>query len=138
VTRGMAFIVFSAAIVFASGCAVSGAPYQSVAIPAGKSVVNVYRPYSLVGGGVKPTLTCGAEGVALGPGGYHSFIVDPGTITCHAKTEVSADLDIQAEAGQMTYVKEEIGAGVLVGHPHLYLMDTNSGEREIASCKQQN
>jgi hypothetical protein len=137
-TRSQTLAAGALVILCANACAVSGTPFQNAAAPAGKAVVYVYRPYAFGGGGVRPTVTCGSEGVSLGPGGYHPYLVDPGTVTCHTKTEVSADVDVQATAEQPSYVKEEIGMGFVVGHPHLYLMDSNSGQQEIAACKQQN
>jgi hypothetical protein len=100
-------------------------------------VIYVYRPKSFIGGGVQPKVSCGQESVSLAPGGYHPYVVDPGTVTCRASTESTAEVDVKSVAGEPSYVKEEIGAGVLVGHPHLYLVDTNSGETEAGKCKRQ-
>lgn len=125
------------AIVFLSGCAVSGPPFQKIQIPEGKSVIYAYRPSSFFGAALRPTVSCGQEGVSLGRGGYHPFVVDPGSLVCRAATEATSEVDVRSSAAQESYVKEEIGWGFFVGRPHLYLMDKATGESEIGDCKLQ-
>lgn len=119
------------------GCAAGGPPYQRLAIPDGKSVVYAYRPNSFLGGGITPTVTCGTKGVALSRGGYHPFVVDPGTVTCSASTESTSTVRVEARPNEAAYVKERIGMGVLVGRPHLTVMAPEEGEREARECRLQ-
>jgi hypothetical protein len=116
------------------GCA-SGPAYQAAEVPPAKAVVYVYRPFSMLGGAIQPTVTCGSEGVSLAPGGYHAYVVEPGAVTCGASTEASDAVEVKAVAGEPSYVKEEIGVGVFAGHPHLYLVEASRAESEIAKCK---
>ena len=69
-----------------------------------------------------------------GRGGYHPYVVDPGTISCNSQTEATTELEIATKAGQEYYVKEEVGWGFLIGRPHLYPMDQGIGQSEIEAC----
>jgi len=126
-----------AVALFLGGCAVSGPPFQRVQIPEGKSVIYAYRPSSIFGAALKPAVSCGAAGFNLARGGYHPFIVDPGTTVCRASTEATSEVDVECKTGEERYVKEEIGWGFFVGRPHLYVMDNATGESEIQDCRLQ-
>ena len=121
----------------AAGCAASGPAFQRVAIPDGKSVIYAYRPNSIFGGGVVPTVTCGASAVSLSRGGYHPFIIDPGTVTCHAATESTSTVRVDTRPNEASYVKEEIGMGFFIGRPHLQVTSKETGESEVLECKLQ-
>ncbi len=122
---------------FTVGCAASGPAFQRVAVPDGKSVIYAYRPSSIFGGAVVPTVTCGASGVPLSRGGYHPFIVEPGTVTCSASTESTSTVRVDARANEAAYVKEKIGMGFFIGRPHLTVVSAEEGEREAGKCKLQ-
>jgi hypothetical protein len=133
--RVIAAISVAAALL--SGCAVQGEPYQRIAVPTQKGVIYVYRLPGFVGGGVAPNVTCGSIENGLGPGGYHPYVEDPGTITCSAHTEATSTVDVEVKPGQEYYLKEEIGMGFFIGRPHLSVVDPDFGHTEIQQCKQQ-
>lgn len=116
------------------GCAVQGRLYQRQLIPPRKSVVYVYRPYSYAGSLVRPRIRCGRSAAVIGPGGYHAFVEDAGTIVCKAETETKDEVEIQARPGREYYVRYEIGWGLWVGHPHLHPIDQDRAQTEIEQC----
>lgn len=136
-TNWIVAVLIVCASSFTVGCAASGPAFQRVAIPDGKSVIYAYRPSSIFGGGVVPTVTCGSSGVSLSRGGYHPFVVEPGTVTCSASTESTSTVRVDARANEAAYVKEQIGMGFFIGRPHLTVVSAEEGEREAGKCKLQ-
>jgi len=115
------------------GCAVQGLPFEKVPISANQAVIYVYRPYNYGGSLLKPSVTCGEETARIGPGGYHAFIVSPGHVICSVQTETGDAVELNAEPHSY-YIKEQIGWGVLTGHPHLNPIDNDQAVAEIESC----
>lgn len=121
-------------VLAAAGCAVQGAPFKRADAPMGDATVYVYRPYHYEGSLLRPPITCGEDTARIGPGGYHAFIVPAGTIVCGvAGGETSDETEIDAAPG-VYYIREEIGWGVLTGHPHLNPIDSDTAHDEIKSC----
>lgn len=111
-----------------------GQLYRRELMPPGESVVYVYRPYSYAGSLVRPRIRCGQSAAVIGPGGYHGFVENAGSIVCKAETETSDEVEIRAQSGREYYVKYEIGWGTWVGHPHLHPMDQDAAQTEIEQC----
>jgi hypothetical protein len=127
---------FIASMILIAGCAVQGPPFHKEPVAEGKAVIYVYRPYSYFGSLVRPSVTCGEDTARIGPGGYHVFIEPPGKIVCSVETETIDEVEIHAEP-RVYYIREEIGWGVWIGHPHLNPMDTDVAQSEIQSCVEQ-
>jgi len=122
------------AVATAAGCAVQGAPFKKAAAPQGDATLYVYRPYHYEGSLLRPPVTCGDETARIGPGGYHAFVVPAGKVACSvAGGETADETSIDAEP-RVYYIREEIGWGVLTGHPHLNPIDSDSAHDEIQSC----
>ena len=118
----------------AAGCAVQGAPFQRVQAPPRNATIYVYRPYHYEGSLLRPPVTCGDDTARIGPGGYHAFIVPVGRIVCSVPGGESRDeTAIDAEA-RVYYVREDLGWGVLTGHPHLDPIDDDTAHNEIQRC----
>jgi hypothetical protein len=126
-----------AAMVFLAGCAVQGREFKAKPIPNEKALIYVYRPYSVLGAVLIPTVNCGENGIAIGPGGYHPFTVTPGTISCNAHTEATSEVEIEARPGEEYYVKEDMGVGFFIGRPHLSTVEPEIGRSQIQACKLQ-
>jgi hypothetical protein len=126
-------ILFCAVLTLMIGCAVQGRPFEKASAPPGNAVIYVYRPYSYAGSLLRPSVTCGEETARIGPGGYHAFVVPAGQVVCSAQTETADQVEIRAEP-RVYYIREEIGWGVLTGHPHLNPMDTDEAQTEIQKC----
>lgn len=130
--RRLAAILFCAASSLV-GCAVQGRPFERAYAPASDAVIYVYRPYSYAGSLLHPAVTCGEETAQIGPGGYHPFVVPAGKVVCRVQTETADEMEIHAEP-RVYYVREEIGWGVLSGHPHLNPVDSDTAHTEIQRC----
>ena len=118
------------------GCAVQGNSFEPAAAPSNTATIYVYRPYSFFGSLIHPTIQCGDETAAIGPGGYHAFVVPAGRVTCRTGTEAADELEFDADP-RVYYVRERISLGVLVGHPQLDPMDTDEAQSEIQTCCKQ-
>jgi hypothetical protein len=134
-SRRLIFIVslFCAAPTLMTGCAVQGRAFEKASAPPHHAVVYVYRPYSYAGSLLRPSVTCGEETARIGPGGYHAFIVPAGQVVCSVETETADQVEIHADP-RVYYIREEIGWGVLTGHPHLNPIDTDEAQTEIQKC----
>jgi hypothetical protein len=124
-----------AALSLVSGCAVQGRPFEKAGIPSGSAIVYVYRPYRYEGSLLRPPVTCGEDMARIGPGGYHAFVVPAGqTVDCGVQGGETSDL-VQIDGdSHVYYLKEEIGWGVLTGHPHLNPVDADRANSEIQHC----
>jgi hypothetical protein len=80
-------------------------------------------------------VTCGDDTARIGPGGYHIFVVPAGQTTeCSVHwSETSDDVEIDGDK-HLYYVREEIGWGVMTGHPHLNPVDADEANSEIQQC----
>lgn len=123
-----------AGCVSVSGCAVRGRPFERAYAPPGHATIYVYRPYSYAGSLLRPPVTCGEDTARIGPGGYHAFAVPAGQIVvCSVQGETTDEVEIHTEP-RLYYLREEIGWGVLSGHPHLNPMDADKAQDEIQTC----
>jgi hypothetical protein len=132
-TRSVMALIFGLTLVY--GCAVQGNPFDKAAVPPGESVIYVYRPYHYAASLLRPPVTCGEDMARIGPGGYHVFIVPAGEKTeCRVQwTETSDQVEIDGDK-RVYYIREEIGWGVLTGHPHLNPVDADQASGEIQQC----
>jgi hypothetical protein len=120
--------------VMLAGCAVQGSPFQRAEAPPGNATIYVYRPYNYGGSLLKPAVTSGDDTSRIGPGGYHAFIVPAGQpIVCHVAQETTDEVEFDG-APRVYYLREEIGWGLLSGHPHLNPVDNDQAQAEIAKC----
>jgi hypothetical protein len=125
--------IFALALFY--GCAVQGNPFGKTTAPPGESVIYVYRPYHYAASLLRPPVTCGEDMARIGPGGYHVFIVPAGEKTeCSVQwTETSDQVEIDGDK-RVYYIREEIGWGVLTGHPRLDPVDADQANSEIQQC----
>lgn len=117
----------------AAGCAVTGRPFEKASLRSNDQVIYVYRPYSYFGSLVKPSVTCGEDTARIGPGGYHAFVEPAGKVLCSVETETADEVEIPADP-RVHYIREEIGWGTMIGHPHLNPIDHDLAQSEIQSC----
>ena len=131
------FFVFVFIYLFLNGCATLGPVYQKVDnIQDGKAVVYIYRPSSLVGGGVSYNVKVGETVITtLYNGGYYPYLVEPGETEFWAQTESKSSVTLDIKPGQTYYIKGTVGVGFIVGRPRLIVVSSDVGEREIAECK---
>jgi hypothetical protein len=116
----------------------NGPSYQLDQTPLAHSVVYLYRPYSVVGVVLLVPVHCGDDSVALKPGTYHKFTVDPGQLDCSATTGGKSAVDIDAKAGQTYFIRQSILTWfVLVPDTYLVLKTAEEAQPEIEQCKEQ-
>ncbi|HVC44976.1 MAG TPA: hypothetical protein VND20_09175 [Candidatus Binataceae bacterium] len=130
--RRLALILCGAAITLA-GCADQGPAFARAYAAHNNATIYVYRPYSYDGVLLRPAVTCGDETVRIGPGGYHAFVVPAGKTVCSVETEAEDQVELGTDP-RVYYIREEIGWGVLIGHPHLNPIDTDTAQTEIQKC----
>jgi hypothetical protein len=109
------------------------APADKVGVPpAGKALVVFYRPLApgmLLGFTIREGAT---EIAKVGSSSYQVVQVDPGPHAFTLKSEVTDTLRIEADAGEVYYVKQTMHMGLVVGRPHLDLSDKASFEKVSA------
>jgi hypothetical protein len=120
-----------------AGCSVQGRAYQPEPVPPSVSMVHIYRPYHFYGSLIVPRVSCAQESVSLKPGGYYSYYVNSGPVTCAASTEATSQLKFDAKPGKEYFVREEIVPGNIVGRTHFSLVDPKVARAEIAKCHEQ-
>lgn len=124
-------------ILLLQGCASLGPAYTKVEqIPENKGLIYIYRPSSIVGGGISPDVKVGGTVIAtLYNGGYYPYFANPGEVELWAKTESKSAVTLDVKPGETYYVKGTIGVGFFVGRPHLIVVSPEEGAKEIAACK---
>jgi hypothetical protein len=120
-----------------AGCATLGPAFQPVnSIPEGVGLIYLYRESAFFGGGVTYDVKVGETVITTLPsGGYYPYLVKPGEVELWAKTEARSAVTVDVKAGEVYYVKGEVGVGFLVGRPHLRVVTREKGEQEIKDCK---
>lgn len=101
-----------------------------------KATVYLYRDPAFLGGALAPNVS--ANGVPLADlpsGGYFVYHAAPGSVEFSAHTESHTSVTVDAKVGETYYIKDSIGMGVFVGHPHLALVSGDVGAKEIQQCK---
>lgn len=132
--RGLSTILLWSPLIFAVGCAVQGRPFERAYAAPDNEEIYVYRPYSYAGSLLRPPVTCGNETARIGPGGYHAFVVPARRVVCNVQgAETTDQVEIDPNP-RVHYIREEIGWGVLRGHPHLNPMDADRAQTEIQRC----
>lgn len=136
-TSFVSVIIILGVALLLSGCASLGPVYQKPdRIPEDKGLVYLYRSSSFVGGGVSYDIKVGEIVITtLYNGGYYPYFAAPGEVELWAQTESKSSVTVDVKAGQTYYVKGTVGIGFIVGRPHLALVSTDVGEKEIVECK---
>jgi uncharacterized protein DUF2846 len=122
-----------------AGCAVQGPDYEHVAPQQNKAGVYVYRTYPTAGfgSGVQAAVNCGDNSITLGPGGYHRFSVEPGEVLCSTHTENSAQVQLNAKAGEDYYVRQWFSMGFVMAHVYLEQVEPDAAQQDLQTCKRQ-
>ncbi len=127
-----------AGAVWQAGCApVLGSAFRKIDnVPPTDGLVYVYRPSAFMGGGVAYDVKVGDNVVTtLYSGGYIPYFSKPGEVEFWARTESRSAVTVDVKPGGVYYVKGTVGVGFFVGRPHLSIVSTDLGEKEIAECK---
>jgi hypothetical protein len=137
ILRPSAMTFFALAALLLAGCATLGPAYMpEQAAPADKATVYIYRDSKFVGGAVSYTVSGNGTPLAkLSSGSYFVYHAPPGEVEFTAQTEAKTSVTVDVKAGEVYYVKGTVGWGVFVGHPHLMLVTSEVGEKEIVACK---
>ena len=124
-------------VLLLGGCATLGPVYRPVdAIPDGMALIYIYRESQFIGAGVAYDVKVGETVVTtLHSGGYYPYFVKPGEVELWARTEAKSAVTVDVKAGEVYYVKGEVGVGFFVGRPHLRVVAREKGEKEIKECK---
>src|SRR5215475_11736781 len=77
------------------GCQVEGDQFKRVQATSNHAVIYVYRPYQITSASLEPQITCGHSTIAIGPSGYHTFVEEPGDITCFASSDASSKIQFE-------------------------------------------
>jgi Protein of unknown function (DUF2846) len=109
--------------------------YKAFSASPDKATLYVYRSESL-GGAIKmPILLDNKLLGDTGPKTYHYKQIDPGTHKLVSKTENDAELDLNAEAGKIYYVWQEVKMGMWAARSKLQLVDEKIGQAGVNQCK---
>lgn len=114
--------------------------FQAVdSIPAGKALIYIYRPGAFSGSAIHYTVKVNDTALSrvhLYNGGYFVYFADPGQniFTASVADEPAMAL-VNAEAGEIYFVKGSIRTGTWVGRPFLETVSKETGLKEIVKCK---
>jgi hypothetical protein len=119
-----------------TGCASPGPKYSEVqktfpAIAQNSGRIFFYRT-SFWGGALRPDIHLNGETIGESVSGQCFYRdVAPGTYTVETHTEASNDVSLLIKAGEVKYVRIDIGMGFVVGHPKPKLVPASEAESEI-------
>lgn len=104
--------------------------------PADKAGLYIYRD-SRLGRALKKRVYVDGDVIGeTGPKTYFYTLVEPGERKLSTESEFGEnDLALQAEAGKNHYVRQAIKLGVLEGGAKLELVDEETGQEGVRSCK---
>ncbi len=133
----LAVVMIAASAAALAGCEVEGQSFRREQLTSNRSVVYVYRPYRLMGAALEPEVTCGHSTIAIGAGGYHSFVEPPGEIACYASSDAGSRIAFETRPETEYFIREEVAPGVTAGRVALTRVDRSTGMDQIGSCKVQ-
>lgn len=137
-TQPGSFVKFAAsliALLTLAGCEVEGPAFTRMARPTTKAIVYVYRPYKFMGASDEPDITCGSDTIAIGAGGYHAFVEEPGTIKCSAAGASGGPVTFEARPETDYFVREVVSGGFASSQVTLISVDRATGLDEIQSTR---
>ena len=123
-----------------SGCATSGAKFSEIASSlstpgSSEGRIYIYRT-ALFGAAVQPAVKLNGQVIGSAvPNGFFYVDLPAGDYTIETSTEVNRKLSLVLEPGQVRYVRLNISMGFFVGHVYPELVDTDTGKKEIQSCR---
>ena len=138
------FLLLSLFVINIVSCAnVSTAPEEQSAVakefqaPEGKGTVFLYRTGRAVGAtGQLSVQVNGKYAGGTGPGTFFKWDLKPGTYTFLSSTaESSATVQIEVEAGQVYFIRQDARIGINAGRVTMKQVDSRQGMREVKSCK---
>jgi len=108
----------------------------SAALPAGTSyaVLHLYRPARVAGFAVGYDVRLNDSVVYRASNGSQTLLrrAQPGAIKLSAKTESKEEFTLTLQPGREYYVRCTLGAGLVVGTPHLEQMSATEGSQAVA------
>jgi hypothetical protein len=120
------------------GCEVETQAFKREPLTSNRSVIYVYRPYSFLSSGeTDPDITCGHSTIAIGAGGYHAFVEEPGKKACYANTNDDSRIEFETRPETDYFIREEVSPSVTQGTVTLKQVDRSTGLSEIDSCEMQ-
>ncbi len=137
----------SVALVVVSGCASLPSPevmraevanYQlPKAAPADKAIVYIVRPAPM-GGLVRFNVFLGDQEAASEMGytrssQYIHFNVPPGEYKIYSKAENWAEISVSAKAGEVVFIEQELGMGIIMARNSLKRLDDVTGKYHVKS-----
>ena len=122
---------------------VSTAPEEQSAVakefqaPEGKGTVFLYRTGRAVGAaGQLSVQVNGKYAGGTGAGTFFKWDLKPGTYTFLSSTaESSATVQIEVEAGQVYFIRQDARIGINAGRVTMKQVDSGQGMREVKNCK---
>lgn len=123
-------------LLFLSGCAAKGPAFTQIDnLSVDKGLVYIYRVPSIKGAAISYDIHANKNPIfTLKNGGYFPYQTNPGEIEFSASTEAKSAITLDVEAGQTYYIKGSLSVGFLMGRPHLSLVSSNVGMKEIQEC----
>ena len=141
-TTLVGLMVSIGSVLFLSGCGASGQQFSQFATPKqDRGLVYVYRPSSMLGGGVyydiHVTNSSNTDFIAgeLVNGSYVQIDIPSGESEIWGKTESKSSITLDVKKGETYCVKGGVGIGFLVGRPNLEIVDMATCKTEIVETK---
>lgn len=122
---------------------VSTAPEEQSAVakefqaPEAKGTVYLYRTGRAVGAaGQLSVQVNGKYAGGTGAGTFFKWDLNPGTYTFLSSTaESSATVQIEVEAGQVYFIRQDARIGISAGRVTMKQVDSGQGIREVKNCR---
>lgn len=138
VSNLIAFGAISVSVLLFTGCGAKGQQFTEFAKPKpNQGLVYVYRPKSLVGGGVYYDIHVTNETTPdfiageLVNGSYIEIDVPTGESEIWGKAEAKSSVTVDIDEGDIQCVKGGVGIGFIVGRPNLQIVDMETCKAEI-------
>jgi hypothetical protein len=134
--KSFAIITSLLLLAFLSGCAAKGPAFTQIDnLSTDKGLVYIYRVPSIKGAAISYDIYANEKPIfTLKNGGYFPYQTNTGEIEFSASTEAKSAITVDVEAGQTYYIKGSLSVGFLMGRPHLSIVSSDVGGKEIQEC----
>lgn len=107
---------------------------KAISAPGDKALVYLYRNEAFGGGVSMKVMIDGRDMGVTGPKSFMLFQLTPGKHVFTSQAENTANLDLDAKAGETYFIWQEVKMGIFFARTKLQVMEPVEGRKGVMEC----